>query len=128
MSRDPKPSRSLPLILGLALAAGCGGRAPRPADPDQARTAVRAALDAWARGESAETLTQRRPAIHVVDHEWRSGLRLDRYEVVADQPAGADLRCETTLWLRGPRETTIQKPAVYIVGTNPALTVVREDP
>jgi hypothetical protein len=113
-----------------ALGLGCGGGSlPRSADPDRASEALRTALDAWQRGEAAASLKDHRPAITVIDHDWQSGLRLTRYELTgAAQPSGTDRRCEVNLWLQDPRRKPAPKTVAYTIGTDPALTVVREDP
>src|SRR5882762_1476053 len=110
---------------GTMLLLGCGGASkPQPADPEQARMALRVALDVWQKGGAAESLKDRRPALIVVDYEWRSGYRLVRYQVEKDEPLGADLRCHVKLSLQNNRGKSVQKTAVYSVGTSPALTVM----
>ena len=112
----------------LLLALGCHHSCPPPpADPVRAREALEMALDAWKAGKAVDALEECTPAIHVVDHEWRAGLRLVAYRVEKEEPHGADLRCQVTLTLRNQRGEAVQKKAVYSVGTEPALTVVRGD-
>jgi hypothetical protein len=123
--------RTLALVLSCSLAAltlvGCGKSRPK-ADPEVARDTLRAALGAWKKGESADVLKERSPPIHVADHEWQGGFALLDYQVSAkDQLFGSDLRCQVELSLRNPRGKALKKKATYSVGTNHALTVVRED-
>ena len=117
------------IILGGAIMTlGCCQPAmPQPADPDQARAALRVALDVWQKGGAAESLKDRQPALIVVDYEWRSGYRLVRYQLEKDEPLGADLRCHVKLSLQNNRGKSVQKTAIYSVGTSPALTVMREE-
>jgi len=121
-------SRAGLLVLGaaLAVAAGCA-RPPAPADPVQAREALRAALDAWQKGEPAQSLQHGRPAVIVVDYEWRNGYRLAGYQVEGDEPFAAGLRCRVALALTDPHGRPVRKPAVYTVGTSPVVTVTREE-
>jgi hypothetical protein len=116
-------------LLAAALAFGCGGPTPQPADPSLAREALREALDAWQRGETAESLSRRRPPIVVVDHQWNSGAKLAKFELAdGEQPAGADLRFEVVLHLEGAqKKKNAPTRAAYTVGTKPKTTVVRED-
>jgi hypothetical protein len=118
-----------PWVLALAPLLGCGKHSPpQPADPDQAREALRLALEAWKRGEPADVLQENQPPIHVADHEWRAGCRLIRYQVAGrDQALGSNLCCRVTLWMKDQRGKAVQRKAVYSVGTSPALTVVREE-
>jgi hypothetical protein len=116
------------LTLSLFVSPGCGKiRKPR-ADADVARDTLRIALDAWKNGEPAESLQRHSPPIIVADHEWKGGFELLDYKVSAkDQLFGSDLRCQVKLSLRNPKGKTLEKQATYSVGTNNALTVVRED-
>jgi hypothetical protein len=116
------------LLAGaLSLAPGCGRSPPRPADPERAGQALRATLDAWKDGKSAEALQHQEPPVRVIDPEWRSGHKLKTYKVGRAEPIGADLRCQVELTVHGPRGRPVTKRAVYSVGTDPALTVTREE-
>jgi hypothetical protein len=116
------------LLLTAALAApGCGLGVPDPADPEQARAALRSALDAWKEGAAPDSLKGQRPAIHVSDQDWSGGMQLLGYEILADQPFGADLRCRVRLALQNGRGQAVRKIALYGVGTSPVLTVLRTD-
>jgi hypothetical protein len=114
------------LLAGALAAVGCA-HPPVPANPDQARDALRRALDAWQRGETAESLQDQQPPLRVFDEDWRGGRQLVRYQLDTDQLVGADLRCRVQLWLRDGSGQSVQKKAVYSVATSPALTVVHEE-
>jgi hypothetical protein len=101
--------------------------APKPADAVQARQALRVALDTWQKGAAPASLKEGEPSIQIVDHQWRSGYQLVRYQVRDDRPLGTNLRCQVQLSLKNTKGKSLQKKAVYSVGTNPILTVVREE-
>jgi hypothetical protein len=108
--------------------AGCNTSSQRvPADPAQARAALRLALDTWRNGASAQALKQRQPPIQVVDHQWRTGYQLVRYQLAGDSPIGANLRCQVQLSLKNSKGKTLNKKAIYSVGTSPVITVSREE-
>jgi hypothetical protein len=115
-----------PLVFA---AAGCGGQAgpPAPVDPAAARSALRTALDAWRKGETADSLKERLPPIYMIDYEWRSGRRLLNYEVHDDDPFGGALRCRVTLSLAEEHGRSSSKSVVYAVGGDQALAVTREE-
>jgi hypothetical protein len=116
------------LACTVFVGAGCSHTsAPKAADPGQARQALRAALDTWQQGAAPGLLQASEPAIHVVDHQWRSGYRLVRYQLGGDGPLGANLRCHVQLSLKSAKGKPLQKKAIYSVGTSPVLTVVREE-
>jgi len=117
------------LLVALSVfgSVGCGKGQPK-ADPEVARETLRVALDAWKKGEAVDALKDRNPPIHVADHEWRGGFALLNYQVSPkDQLFGSDLRCQVELALRNPKGKELKKKATYSVGTNKALTVIRED-
>src|SRR5260370_26010790 len=108
--------------------AGCGGPPqPKAADPAQARLALRLTLDTWQKGAAAASLKEREQPIHVVDHQWRSGYQLVRYQLGTDGQLGANLRFQVHLSLKNAKGQPLHKKAVYSVGTSPFLTVVREE-
>jgi hypothetical protein len=112
-------------ILGLA---GCSGSSrPKPADAAQAREALRLALKTWQNGVTPESLKEREPPIQVLDHEWRTGYRLVRYELGRDGQIGTNLRCQVQLALKNSKGKALNKKAVYSVGTSPVVTVTREE-
>jgi hypothetical protein len=122
---------ALSICLGLALAAtlplGCGPKATA-ADPEAARESLRAALDAWQKGETPESLRGRSPSITASDSQWQSGYRLLSYEIAGDgQPAGYDVQCHVLLRLQRPDGQQVQEKAVFTVSTHPARVVVREN-
>jgi hypothetical protein len=121
------PGRVVLLGLALFVVFGCRGQPPAPADPERAREVLRQALDAWQRGDTPESLKQRDPAIVANDPEWSSGTRLLNYKVDGDGLLGAELRCPVTLSVQTKNGKTVQKKAVYYIGTTPVLTVVREE-
>lgn len=123
----PRPGRAMTLAL-VGFLAGCGGMSPpQPADPARGQEALTTILDAWQKGEAPEALNQRQPPIYVVDHEWRAGQRLLRYELGAQEPSGGSLRCRVQLTLKGRSGGGVRKAAIYSVGTSPVLTVHRDD-
>jgi hypothetical protein len=118
------------LLLSMILffSPGCGKAKKPPADPGVARDALRAALDAWKNGDHIGSLKVHAPPIQITDREWGGGYQLLDYKVLEeDQLFGSDLRCQVQLSLRNPKGKSLQKRATYSVGTNNALTVVRED-
>jgi hypothetical protein len=113
-------------VPGLLLFAGCGSSPTKPADPNAARAALQAALDAWKRGDAPDALGKAQPPIHVADWRWRSGAKLVRYELAkGDRSLGAELRCPVELWIDSGQGKTTRERTEYNVSTDPALTVAR---
>jgi hypothetical protein len=112
-----------PVLLAVS---GCSEVPPPAADPDAARGALHAALDAWQRGDSFGSLGTAQPPIYVTDWKWRAGAKLVRYEIATiDRPLGADLRCPVQLWIDKGKGKPVRETAEYNVATHPALTVAR---
>ena len=126
--RAARPGRLLLALLPV-LALGCGGaRPPEPADPDQAREALRAALDAWRKGEPPDALKGRQPPIYVNDADWQAGHRLAGYELKGDgKYYGAQFRCSVVLSLELGKGKRSDKVVKYLIDTHPRVVIVRDD-
>ena len=125
--RAARPGRLLALLLP-ALALGCGQAPPEPADPDQARQALRTALGAWQKGEAPEALKARQPPVYVNDADWQAGLRLAGYELKGDgKYYGAQFRCSVVLSLESGKGKRSDKVVKYLIDTHPRVVIVRDD-
>jgi hypothetical protein len=129
--RIPRRPRAL-LLLAPAMAWGCGcggsATASRPADPERARQALHAALDAWKAGQTRDDAARLSPPIRVADEDWLAGLKLVDYRLEpGDRVIGTGLRCPVVLTLRDRRGKARKKPVLYAINTDPTLTVVRQD-
>jgi len=100
---------------------------PPTAEPDRARAALRAALEAWKEGESSESLMAATPPIHVSDSEWHQGNKLLDYELGEERSAGFGWRCDVQLTVQANVGRPRKHLAVYRVDTDPALVVVHEE-
>jgi hypothetical protein len=125
-----RASRVLPLLI---ITAGCSGGTELPTSespykPEQARTALVAALDAWKKCE-ARALPRRKPPIRFVDDDFVAGMRLSSYEIEEpDAPIGLHQNVSVILSLRNARGNVIRRETHYQVATDPALAVLRSDP
>ncbi len=116
----------MPILLGLALAGGCGTQPPRPPDLDVAREALEATLTAWQEGKAPESLRHRQPPIEVSDHQWAEGKRLVKYRIEGqDRPSGADHVFRVILWIDTGRKKPSEELTEYSVGTDPGVRVIR---
>jgi hypothetical protein len=118
---------TLLVLPATIILSGCAKQQPK-ADADTARETLRTALAAWKKGEPIDALQGFSPSIYVTDFQWRGGFALLNYELSPkDQLFGPHLRCRVELSLQSPKGKTVKKKATYSVGTNGALTVMRED-
>ena len=118
------------VFLGLVLAAvpGCRRPAAQAVDPAQAREALKIALGAWQKGESADSLRKQSPSITMAESKWQEGHRLVRYEIAdKDKVVGYDLECRVLLVLQDPKGKQTEEKAVFTVSTSPAVVIVRAD-
>jgi len=114
-------------ILAACLFALLGCSPPAaPADPEKARTALRAALEAWAEGEKMDSLLGRSPAIHVADEDWQKGWTLKKFDIAAqDEQLGQQRRIGVKLSLNSPQGKAVDKQVRYEIDTSPKLVIVR---
>ena len=119
------------LFMLMVACVGCGPgnvRPPAPSDRDKAKQALTQALDAWRSGETSESLRKVQPAVIVSDEDWLRGEKLVSYALQGDgKKHGNSLRFLATLELRTANGSLQRKNALYHVGTEPVLTVVRSD-
>jgi hypothetical protein len=118
------------LLLGacLPLLFGCGGSLPAAADAKVGEEALRAALEGWKNGESAQTMQQRRPPIWFNDSGIKAGVKLLRYELISPvEPYGRQLRCTVSLVMQDPKgSNSYEKRIGYQIETNPHIVIARE--
>jgi len=123
------PTRAaVALAAAAALAAGCGRNSlPPAADPDQARAALRAALDAWQAGRPADAPAGDGPAVYLNDPRCRAGAKLLGYTVEDGHAVhGQSVRIATVLSLKLPDGTTRDRKTNYLIDTAPAVVIVAE--
>ncbi len=111
------------MLTGLVLS-GCSSGTPKYAvDGDRARSALKATLDSWKQGQPPTA----QAGVTVQDMDWEAGYRLVDYQVLDEgKVENANLRCPVALTLRDPQGREVKKKVKYIVGTSPAVTVLRE--
>ena len=91
---------------------------------DAAQTALRAYLDAWAAGHTAQEIPGTKPQVRGVDERHLKGRTLKAYKVLGPVPADAPLCYAVQLTLGGPEEVVRER--YVVVGMDP-LWVWRYD-
>ncbi len=114
-----------PTLIVIACA-GCTSRLPPPTDPDEARSALQAALDTWKRGEAPDTLKERRPPIQFTDLQWEKGAKLVDYAIAAAEPRGLAMRITVKLSLEAKGGQRREATTVYTAETQPRIVIVPE--
>ena len=116
------------LALGVLLSApaGCGSDTARYAPTmDVARKSLEAALTAWRDGRPMGTLEGDTPPVRVVDSSWRSGEKLEAFQVLGEGDADGRKEFTVRLTMKEPRG---EKEARYIVhGRDPIWVYRGED-
>src|SRR5260221_6104265 len=107
------------LLALVSLAqSGCRPTKAVATDPDQARTTLVQALDAWKSGETPDGL-HGRAAIRVVDSAWQKGMRLVAYEIVGNgQMDGFDWQLRAKLSLEDGEGNRLEEKAVYAISAS----------
>lgn len=124
-------SRRVALLTcaGLALASAAGCASNKSYDKfipkeDAARVALETVLTSWQNGDKPGTISTTKIPIEVIDSKWKSGQKLNSYQIVGSEPG------------QGPRwfsvKLVLQKPAgeqtvKYVVVGNSPLWVYREE-
>jgi hypothetical protein len=115
-------------LLAVVCLAGCGARPQAaPLDEDLARASLKAALEAWKKGDSAETLKTGSPPIIAQDPDWVTGQRLLAYEFAGEGSRDADnLFVPVKLTLKAKNGRQSSKSVSYVIGTSPHVMVFRQ--
>ena len=114
------------LVLTVLCQSGCQPAA-QPASPEQARDALRQALDAWKQGERPEAF-QERTEVTAVERRWTQGVRLLAYDIQGEgRMHGFDWQGQVHLSLQDPQGKKRDERAIYKVSTSPARVVVRQE-
>ena len=116
------------LALGVLLSApaGCGSDTARYAPTmDVARKSLEAALTAWREGRPIGALEGDTPPVRVVESSWRSGVKLEAFQVLGEGDVDGRKEFTVRLTMKEPRG---EKEARYIVhGRDPIWVYRGED-
>jgi hypothetical protein len=116
-------------MLVLLLLVGCetGPRKAGAVDAKLARKALETTLNTWKRGEEPKSLRAATPAIIAQDRDWEAGRKLVDYQLVGEgMDDTANLRYPVKLTIRNEKGTAISLDVIYVIGTDPVITVFRE--
>lgn len=114
-------------LLGVAALAGCGSSLPERPDPEQAKQALRTALDAWQNGESIEDLTKRTPPIYFNDPKATDGVQLKSYEFEGSPEfSGQSVRIAVKATLQRDQRDGKERSLAYLVDIASAIVIVPE--
>lgn len=119
-------NRSTQWALTVLVLAGCSPALPPAADPGKAKASLESALDAWAKGDTVESLRQRTTPIHFNDEVWRSGGQLEKYVITSEAANGTGWRCEVSLTLKSPGKNPVTRNVAYQIDTDPATVIVQQ--
>lgn len=100
---------------------------PRPSNSSTALQSLEKMMETWKSGGKAEDLKKASPSIIAVDDDWERSVALSSYRI---QPSpfddGVNLHFTVELMLKGKQGKDVKKEQVYIVGTNPVITIFRK--
>jgi predicted small lipoprotein YifL len=115
------------MAAAVVCLAGCGKKAPEPANPDTARQALTESLNTWVQGGSADALEKRTPPIYFNDPQWKAGKRLKRYQIKGNlEEFGRQLRCTVLLSLEDEEGRTEERDIPYQIDTHEVIVIARD--
>ncbi len=132
MTRALRTAVAATLALAALVAAGCSERiAATPLDSTRAMDSLKAALEAWKKGEPADALKSGSPPIVAQDLDWQGGATLVDYAI--DGPgdrvdSNLKVPVKLTLKARSRSGKDVTKAVKYLVTTSPSITVFRAFP
>ncbi len=97
-------------------------------DAVKARALLQTSLDAWKSGVSLEDRRKASPPIYITEDLWRNEAKLSEYQLVGESEVlGSNIRFKVDLKWSMKSGKTMEKTVRYLVTTQPALTIVREE-
>ncbi len=106
---------------------GCMTRRAHPVDAARARQTLQNVLESWQRGDSPSQWRKLSPAVVIQDVDWQAGRLLESFTLVGNGTArDANLYCQVKLTFADESTGPQEKMVMYVVGTDPVLTVFRD--
>ncbi len=116
------------VVLILFLQLGCSPRTAPMSDAAQAKVLLQKMLDEWKSGTNLSELKKRSPPVYFTEDLWRNGATLNDYVMTEESEAlGSNIRFQVNLKCTNKSGKALERPVRYIVTTQPALTIVREE-
>lgn len=120
--------RSVGIVLALSFQIGCRPVGAPMSDASQAKTLMQKTMEQWRSGGSLDELRKQSPPVYVTEDLWRNGALLNDYSISEEsERLGSNIRLRVNLRCTNKSGKAIEKSFRYIVTTQPALTIVREE-
>lgn len=117
---------SVALLLLLATSGTACSRRPG-IDESVARSSLEAALADWKAEKKPERLSEVDPPIIVVDDAWSKGVKLIDFKIGEGRNDGQNMHYPVELILADGKKKPSTQKVMYLVGTEPSITVFRHD-
>lgn len=115
-------------LLAVVLLAGCGQRTVPVSDIDQAKALITQTFDDWKAGATLDAQRAKSPPVYVAEELWLGGAKLQDYELTGPgEPSGTNIRFKVKLKCTDKSGATRDRDLKYLVTTQPACTIARED-
>lgn len=113
-------------LLVLLSLVGCQNT-PKPSNNETALQSLEKMLDTWKSGGKAADLKSASPSVIAVDDDWERNVGLVAYKIQPNPfDDGVNLHYTVILTLKNAKGREVKKEQVYIVGTNPVITIFRK--
>jgi hypothetical protein len=117
------------MLLVLATVTGCSGEPAERYVPDtaDARQSLEAALTSWKNGDPHQTVKTLDTPIDMVDSRWKSGQKLESFEIVEELPADPHRTFKVRMRIAGLTEAEEQETTYLVLGIDPILIFRSEE-
>lgn len=111
---------------------GCAGNAvsSQPANSERAREALTSVLECWKSGQGHDAPGRLSPPIRVADEDWIFGAQLVDFALAesdATNQVGPTIHWPVNLTLRDSKAQSTRRNVLYLVITDPQVSVIRQD-
>mgnify|MGYP006972406000 CR=1 FL=1 len=116
-------SRRLASILIPVLVAGCAGESAPVPETENAKAALRQALETWKAGKPASLLASSTPKIDVVDFDWRGNAVLTDFQIGGEESGQGTRTLAASITLKGKPSRNVK---YMVLGSDP-IQIYREE-
>ncbi len=120
--------RGFALVALTLMLAGCSPTKAPMSDAAKAKELLQKMLGEWQSGTKLGEIRKLSPPVYVTEDLWRNGAKLDEFSLADDSEVlGSNIRIQVKLKCSSTNGKVDEKSVRYLVTTQPALTIAREE-
>ena len=120
--------RGFASIALAMLLVGCSPTTAPMSDAAKAKELLQKMLGEWQSGTKLGEIKKLSPPVYITEDLWRNGAILDEFSLADDSEVlGSNIRIQVKLKCSSKNGKVVERSVRYLVTTQPALTIAREE-